>query len=70
MSEKSTLPSLYHRVRSALALQGTSFNEWCIKQNICRQYAERVLKNPPTSPAAKNLRLKIVRKVGISNADS
>jgi hypothetical protein len=59
---------LLRRVRSQLALHGTSLTKWCEANDISRQWATTVLVGKRNGPAAKKLRQKLIKELNLKAA--
>lgn len=51
--------ALYRKVRGAFSANGTSFNQWCMENGICRQYAAKCLKGQRNGIKSAALRQRI-----------
>lgn len=52
-------------VRSQFVKLGTTLNQWCSKNGVCRPYADKCLKGLRNGPKAQALVRKILEGAGI-----
>lgn len=62
-------PDLYHAVRAGFVTQGTSFNQWCIANNVKRQTAEKALKGERCGKTSQALIRRILRDAGVDGLE-
>ena len=59
----------YARVKAGFVAKGTSLNQWCRAHSIKRQNASKALLSQWSSPAARELRTKLLKESGVAAPD-